>query len=81
MLTAEWWAFEVVALAAGLLGDKVLAAQTIMVIVLTDHSSILVQCYTVFLLDYLLRRPHALEILWVPIYPIRVEILLLALLL
>jgi MATE family multidrug resistance protein len=29
MLCSEWWAFEVVALAAGLLGDKTLAAQTI----------------------------------------------------
>jgi MATE family multidrug resistance protein len=30
MLCSEWWAFEVVALAAGLLGDTVLAAQTVM---------------------------------------------------
>ena len=29
MICAEWWAFEIVALAAGLLGDKILAAQTI----------------------------------------------------
>jgi multidrug resistance protein, MATE family len=29
MLCSEWWAFEVVALAAGILGDNELAAQTI----------------------------------------------------
>lgn len=30
MMCSEWWAFEVVALVAGLLGDEYLAAQTIM---------------------------------------------------
>ena len=29
MMCAEWWAFEISAIAAGLLGDKILAAQTI----------------------------------------------------
>jgi multidrug resistance protein, MATE family len=30
MLCSEWWAFEIIALAAGLLGDTILAAQTVM---------------------------------------------------
>jgi multidrug resistance protein, MATE family len=29
MICSEWWAFEIVALAAGLLGEKILAAQTV----------------------------------------------------
>ena len=29
MMCAEWWAFEIIALAAGILGDDILAAQTI----------------------------------------------------